>query len=198
MPEADAQAYLKNTEAAVRHLLTGIDQYEGLLRGLVPPSRARTKDEVAWYMAAAEAYFGCEFPEATLSAAILQVAFTAFLLFSQNDVIPDDCTALVGPTNTKAIRFCVGRRIHGIPAGLLVYAGRNQSSHWDDETFDFPTSQVFGSLLAAHYDNPLFDLAYELNWPGRTLKAHHIVLGELRWTSYEAYEADVRGALGIE
>ena len=198
MDDRSGRQYLVDTASAVRYLFEGIDRYEGLVRGLIPPSQAQTTKQVSRYMAAAETYAGCEFSEATLSGAVLHVAYMGLYLCSQNDVIPGDCAALVRPENKKAVRFCRGRRIHGIPLGLLVYAGRNQYCHWDDEGFDFPTSQVFNALVAAHYDDPAFDLAYELNWPSRTIKAHHVVLNELRWSSYEAYESDMRSALGIE
>jgi hypothetical protein len=198
MADRDAGKYLKDTEHATRHLFAGVNQCESLLRGLTPPSEARTMDEVRRYMEAAEAYFGRSFSEATLCGSILQVAFVGVFLFSRNTAIPDDCATLVKATNQKAVRFCMGRRVHGVPVGLLIYAGRNQFNHWDDEAFDSPTTAVFGALMAAHYDNPLFDLAYEMNYPARTLKANHIVLNELRWRVYDEYEADMRSLLGSE
>lgn len=116
-------------------------------------------------------------------------------LFSQNTTIPASCTNLVTPPNKKpiqkAIKFCVGRLVHDIPIGLIVYAGRNQFNHWDDKSFDFPTTQVFQALLNAYYENPLFDMAYELNYPERTIKANHLVLNELRWRNYEGYITDM-------
>ncbi len=154
--------------------------------------------DVDLYMSAATTYFGRSFSEATLCGSVLQVAFMGLFLFSKNADIPDDCNTLVKGTNEKAIRFCAGRRVHGIPIGLLIYAGRNQFNHWDDEAFDYPTTQVFGALLTSHYNNPLFDMAYELNYPARTLKANHVVLNELRWTSFAAYEADMRALLDAE
>ena len=196
MLRRDASKYLEQTEFAVRHALAGVEQCENLLRGLTPPSQARTEDDVKRYMERAEMYFGRSFSEASLCGLLLQVAFMGVYLYSGNDTIPADCTGFLGPSR-KAIRFCIGRRVHGIPAGLLIYAARNQFNHWDDESFDVPTSQVFGALMAAHMNNPLFDMAYSMNYPYRTLKADHVVLNELRWTSYAAYDTDMRNLLGV-
>lgn len=147
-------------------------------------------------MERAELYFARSFSEAALCGSTLQVAFMGLFRFSGNTTIPPDCTGLVRPANVKALRFCVGRRVHAVPIGLLIYAARNQFNHWEDESFDVPTTSVFDALKAAHMNNPLFDMAYELNYPFRTLKANHVVLNELRWNTYQAYEADMRSLLG--
>jgi len=174
----------------MRHLFEGIQYYESLLDGVIPPSHATSMDEVNRYLEVAEKYFGYSYSESTLCGSVLQVAFMGIYLFSQNTTIPDNCTNFVKP-NQKAVKFCVGRLVHNIPIGLVVYAGRNQFNHWDDESFDFPTSQVFNALLMAYYENPLFDMAYELNYPERTIKANHLVLNELHWTSYDRYLTDM-------
>lgn len=197
MSTGDATTYLIETEHAIRHLFAGVEQCEDLLRGLVPPSRAHCAAEVRRYVEAAEVYFDRSFSKAALCGCILQIAFMGLFLYSKNASIPDDCTSLVEPSNNKAIRFCIGRRIHGIPAGLLIYSARNQFNHWDDESFDGPTSRVFAALSKVHYDDSLFDMAYELNYPVRTLRANHVLLNELRWISYEAYITDMRMMFAI-
>ncbi|HKA77223.1 MAG TPA: hypothetical protein VKD19_08960 [Pseudolabrys sp.] len=196
MLQRDSATYLEQTEFAVRHALRGIAQCENLIRGLTPPSQARSEDDVKRHMERTKLYFGRSFSEASLCGLMLQVAFMGIDLYSGNDTIPADCSGLLG-SSRKAIRFCIGRRVHGIPTGLLIYAARNQFNHWDDESFDVPTSQVFEALMVAHMDNPLFDMAYSMNYPYRTLKAAHVVLNELRWTSYEEYDADMKNLLGV-
>ncbi len=198
MVSRDANSYLTETEHAVRLLFAGIEYYEGLLHGLTPPSQAGSGDEVALYMEAAEKYFGYSFSEATLCGSILQVAYMGVLLFSANANISDHCRTLVGPiaSDHKVIHFCVGRLIHGIPIGLLIYAGRNQFNHWADKTFDYPTTQVFRALGKAYHESPFFDLAYELSYPNRTIKANHLVLNELRWKAYEDYLGDMTALIG--
>jgi len=186
------ESYLAETEHAVRHLFTGIDYYESLLAGMTPPSQANNMDEVKRYMELAELYFGYSISEATLCGAILQIAFMGIFLFPRNNAVPVHSSSLVKPENRKAIPFCVGRLVHDIPIGLIIYAGRNQFNHWDDESFDYPTTQVFLALLHAHYENPMFDMAYELEYPARTIKANHIVLNELRWRTFEQYSMDMK------
>ena len=143
----------------------------------------------------AEEYFGASLSEATLCGSVLHVAFMGILLFSKNGTVPAHSSKLVNPENSKAVRFCVGRLMHGIPIGLIVYAGRNQFNHWDDESFDYPTTQVFSALLHAYCENTLFDMAYELQYPARTIKANHLMLNELKWRTYGQYIADMRALI---
>lgn len=193
----DPGSYLSETEHAVRQLFDAIDYYERLLVGVTPPSQATIEDEVTRYLRLAEKYFGYSFSEATLCGSILQVAFMGIFLFPKNSTIPVHCSDLVKCENQKAIPFCIGRLVNGIPIGLIVYAGRNQFNHWDAETFDPPTTAVFRTLLKAHYDNPFFDMAYELNYPKRTIKANHLVRNELRWRTYDEYVADMRDLICV-
>ena len=130
--------------------------------------------------------------EAVLCGAVLQIAFMAVFLFSKNETIPANSSRLVKPENKKAIPFCIGRLVHNIPIGMIIYAGRNQFNHWEDRSFDHPTTQVFKALFLAHYDNPFFDMAYELEFPERMIKANHLVLNELKWKNYEHYSTDMK------
>lgn len=191
MTNVSLESYLTETEHAVRHLLTGINYYESMLAGVMPPSQANNMDEVKLYMERAESYFGYSVSEAALCGAILQIAFMGICLFSRNNAIPVHSSGLVKPENRKAIPFCAGRLVRGIPIGLIIYAGRNQFNHWDDPTFDYPTTQVFLVLQRAHWDSPMFDMAYELEYPARTIKANHLVLNEMGWRTYEQYSLDM-------
>jgi len=191
-----AENYLQQTEDAIQQLIQATIRYEQILAGQVSPLHAKDQTQIQSYLKAAEEYFGLQFSQGTLCGSILQVAFMGIDLYSENTNVPDDCSNLIG-TNKKAIKFCVGRRIHGIPSGLLIYAGRNQYNHWDDKSFDFPTTQVFTALINFYYDNPLFDMAYELNYPDRTVKSNHIVLGELGWNKYERYFQDMKELLAL-
>ncbi len=103
MPTGDPATYLKDTEHAVRHLFVGVNEYESILRGLTPPSRAKSNQEVSAYMEAAHVYLARSFSEATLCGSILQVAFMGLYLHSENDVIPGDCASLVAESNRKAM-----------------------------------------------------------------------------------------------
>lgn len=186
------ESYLAETEHAVRHIFTGIDYYENLLRGVTPPTQTKNMDEVTRYLELAKQYFGYSMSEATLCGAVLQIAFMAIFLFSKNNTIPTTSSRYVKPENKKAVPFCIGRPVHGIPIGLIIYAGRNQFNHWEDKSFDHPTTQVFEALMLAYYDNPMFDMAYQLEFPAPMIKANHLVLNELRWKDYDHYSTDMK------
>jgi hypothetical protein len=192
----NAQGYLEQTGDAVKQLIRAGSEYEQILADRITPLQEPDELQLKEYMAAAEEYFGLQFSQAALCGSILQVAFMALDLFSANTTISPDCVDLVG-TSVKAVKFSLGRRVHGIPIGLLIYAGRNQYNHWDDESFDYPTTQVFRALMQAYYDNPLFDMAFELNYPARTTKSHYIVRGELGWRDYDRYQRDMKELFGL-
>jgi hypothetical protein len=76
----------------------------------------------------------------------------AIKLYSSNKSIPGSCATIVEPKYKSAIPFCIGRECYGIPLGLLIYAGRNQYCHWDDEEPHEVTRNVFYALSDAFYD----------------------------------------------
>jgi hypothetical protein len=100
--------------------------------------------------------------------------------------------------NSNLIRFAVGREVHGIPAGLLVYAGRIQYNHFEEGQPKNPVARgVFDMLLQHYYDDLTFDMAYELEWPAPRPVSHYIVRHELKWFKIAKYEADIRSMLGL-
>jgi len=118
---------------------------------------------------------------------ILQIAFMAIKFYSSNKSIPSSCATLVEPKYKSAIPFCIGRECYGIPNGLIIYAGRNQFSHWDDEEPHKVTRNVFDSLSAAFFDNMMADLAFEISNPAINVYANEILLTAMNWTTYDTY-----------
>ena len=102
--------------------------------------------------------------------------------------------ALVPAKTRAAIPFCIGPIVRGVPAGLIIYATRNQYNHWDDEPHEV-SRRVFDALSAAFYNNALYDLAFEIDDPGITVHANEVLLGALGWKTYERYEAEIRSML---
>ncbi len=93
-------------------------------------------------------------------------------------------------------KFCVGRTRFDIPIGLLIYSGRIQYNHWEEgEPSNKVAKNVFRHLLYAYYDNPMFDLAYELEYPGTRPVSHYIVQNELKWRTYNHYLEDMKAML---
>lgn len=193
--QGTADHFIRDTEHAVRHFFEGLKHYDELLDGLTPPSQASSVTQVNQYVAQAGRYFALSTSRAALCGAVLETAYVAINAFPQNSVVPSSCTSFVRSTD-RAVRFCIGREIHGLPLGLFIYAGRNQHVHWEDESFDGPTTAVFDALGRAYQSNILFDMAYVLNWPKRSSKAHHIVQNELRWRDYDDYATDLRVLVG--
>jgi hypothetical protein len=85
------------------------------------------------------------FSEALLAGLILQSAYTAIRLYSPPRPIPEEWIQFIKPSHPAA-RFCTCQLKHKIPTGLIIYAGRNQSAHWDEPPRQ-PTKRVF-ELLA--------------------------------------------------
>jgi hypothetical protein len=186
-----ADEFFAETEHAVRHLFKGLEYYTQLVNTLTSPSRASNKTHVERYVAHYERYFALDKSRAALCGAVLEIAYAALNAFPRNDQIPASCSPFVSPGN-RAVRFCFGREIHGLPMGLLIYAGRNQHVHWEDASFDKATTAVFDTLLQAYLDTD-FDMAYVLNSPRqRSSKAHHVVQNELKWWGYDQYIGDLK------
>ncbi len=197
------QEYLENTEHAVRHFYAGLDSCWAVYRQalshwdlskageLLTPENKAKLDE---YLKLAHQYFDLKFSEATFAGSILQVAAMGIQYFSRNTVIPASCRDIV-PKNHRATRFCVGKELYGLPIGLIVYAARNQYAHWDKEDLHEINRKIFQGLSLAHYADPLRDLAYDLSNPTITIYANEVLLGALKWTTYETYVAEVTALL---
>ena len=135
------------------------------------------------------------FAMSTLSGTILHYAYQAIEMFSTNtssylgfkDVIPEN------NNNAKAPKFCIGREIDGIPLGLIVYAGRNQAQHFNDEKYNGATTRVFHYL--ANWYSPRFkknfvDSYFDLSNENVDSYASNI-LWKLDWQHYSNYERDL-------
>ncbi|MGB2585692.1 MAG: hypothetical protein WBC72_06065 [Pseudolabrys sp.] len=76
---------------------------------------------------------------------------------------------------------------HGIPAGLIIFAGRNQYNHWDEDWSHPTTKEIFDALSRAFWNIPSSDLAFDLSNPTIPIYAHEILVTALGWDSYEKY-----------
>ena len=202
-PNTSAE-YLQKTEHAVRHAYDGLDScwgyYEEALQHSEPPIKKdgflvweppKTPDEKAKldsYLKLAGKYFDLKISEAMFAGFILQAAYTAIRLYSRNQIIPSSCKNIVQSSAKKRIiPFCIGRERHGLPTGLIVYAGRNQYCHWDEEKSHESTRRIFGKLSEAFFDSPLSDLAFDLTNPTIPLYAGEVLFTALGWDTYKKY-----------
>lgn len=186
----DAKKYLQQTENAIRQLLNSAIAYETLIEKWISSSQTKNPIITKRNLEDLNEYLGLQFSQATLCGSILQVAFMGIDRFSTNTVVLPKCLKSKDE-NKIPTKFCIGRIVHDIPIGMLIYAGRNQYNHWDDENLNSKNTQVFNALLQAYYNDPLFDLVYDLNYPDRQPKSHYIVLNELKWRDYDTYIQDM-------
>jgi hypothetical protein len=195
--------YFQKTEPAVRHAYNGLascwSYYQQALQHSAPPIKKdgyyifeppKTPEEKARldrYPELAGKYFELKISEAMFAGFILQAAYMAIRLYSRNKTIPLSCATLVEPIQENAIPFCIGKEKHGIPTGLIIYAGRNQYNHWDEERSHPTTRKIFTALSLAFLSNPLSDLAFDLGSPTIPIYANEILFTALGWGSYEKY-----------
>lgn len=197
------QEYLQQTENAVRHFYAGLEScwsvYQDALshwdiskinRPLTPEDRT----ELDKYLKLAGRYFDLKLSEATFAGSILQVAAIGIRYFSRNEVVPESCKEIVSEKDKAAIPYCVGKELHGLPTGLIVYGGRNQYNHWG-EKLHHVNQRVFDVLTKAFYHDMFTDLAFDLSNPSITIYSGEVLLTALQWTTYDVYEEEMSGLL---
>lgn len=202
--------YLKRTHSAVDKLFAAIDSYYELLRDPERPTffawgddepriekeyqewEENNRQQIDECLRRDVEFANEAFAIRTLCSAILQFAFMAFKQFSTNVIVPPAFQHVIKP-NHPAVRFCIGRLIDDIPIGLIVYAGRNQSHHYDDKTYREPTKTVFSKL--ANWYSPRFnkyflDDRFDLKNPN-IVNFADCILWKLDWNSCASYENDI-------
>jgi hypothetical protein len=196
--------YLRKTDHAVKHFYEGLDTcwsyYQKALQHwditkVRQPMTPERYAELIKYLDLAGKYFDLKFSEAMFAGAILQVAYMGIRLYSCNTSIPPSCSKLVSQTYKTAPLFCVGPEHHGLPAGLIVYAARNQYNHWDDEKPHMVTKNVFNALSVVFSDNVFSDLAFEISNETICIYANEILLTALGWTTYDIYLDEMKRLL---
>ena len=214
----NAAEYLDKTRSAAAKLFEGIDSYLMLLRKHPTTfvSSYTSKEDYqkkfdAWKkenhsqiqagLEAQKEYLGESFAQATLCGSILQIAAKAIECYSNNTHIPEEWTPFIRPGN-KAVAFCTGKLIRGVPLGLVIYAARNQHTHFEDQAIREPNVEVF-RRLASNYGNvgistnSFVDPAFDLGTKSITSFANNIT-ALINWRSLQTYEADMRELLQIE
>lgn len=132
------------------------------------------------------------FARSTLGGTILQFGYNGIKIFSNNNIVPEEFSESIQP-HTIAAKFCIGRLIDKIPIGLIIFAGRNQSMHYDEKDLREPNKTVFYKL--ANWYSPTFkkwfvDSYFDLNNKNIIHYAENI-LYKLGWSNYNFYETDM-------
>lgn len=208
----DPSDYLNKTESAVRYLFDALSRYNDLLRrGILPgpgvPHDHPEFDEImtAWRegnrqqidaaISAQREYSAERFAKATICTAILNVADKGIETCSSSSSVPPGWGSIIRP---QVARYCVGRLVRDVPAGLIVYAGRNQASHYDDNLRQ-PSREIFDRMALNHgvsgfsgQKSPDFDLGRHA---GENMASSIVAL--LGWRNYDDYLQDMKIMLGF-
>lgn len=98
-----------------------------------------------------------QFALSIIDGSLLQIACKGIELYSNNT----QNTSSLSNLSEKVCKFSVGEKIRDIPAGLIIYAGRNHYNHIEDgERLRKPTREIIKLLnknYLQHKPNILFD-----------------------------------------
>jgi hypothetical protein len=213
-----SEEYLKRTESAVAKIFEGVDSYLEILQDSPLPIyignagdtlnqkpayknwAVENKAEIQSSLQAQRTFFAEEFALATLCGSLLQIAAMGLQWFSENEEVPEDLPkalhSLINPRN-KSIKFCIGRKVRDLPIGLIIYAGRNQFNHMDEDELRDPNKTIF-NLLSYNYTettNQSFrDPAFDLD-NGVLVNFSSNITELLEWRNYESYYSDMKSLI---
>lgn len=209
----NAEDYLERTESAVRILFKAVDGYLEPLRAGIKPIfvsglpagpeqdaeysswRIENADALEEAKAARLAFRAETFALDTICGAILQIAEKGLEIYSQNTQVLDTWNAKIPPS---LARFCVGREVRSTPLGLIVYAARNQHTHFNDPQLRKASASVFTNLASAHgCSSSALDPAFDLDNPSLTSYASNVT-ALIEWRSFEKYQDDMCSMLGLQ
>ena len=208
-----AAEYLDKTESAVKILFDGIDAYFEVLRNEPSGVRTHSQGEVPLHengqriaenpeklqaFKAQRSFVAEYFALATLRGGVLQIAAKAIECYSMVDDVPEDCQDWINSKQWVTARpFCIGRRVHDVPIGLVIYAGRNQATHFNEKKLYGLNETIFQRLSDRNpsiLDKDLRDPSFDLLNPNLTIFADNITT-LLGWRSFHEYNADMRALL---
>jgi len=217
-----AAEYLNQTEHAVEGMFNSIKHYSDLMRMSFPPVKVirhsgeegefdrkyqawraapeiQQEFEIAEY--ARDEYHASLFSQHVISGSILQIACKYIELHSKNTECLENFTYLFeGCSVSKKrnlLKFLVGRTVRNVPVGLIIYAGRNQYNHLDEQNgFRNPVNaNVFSALGKNHEYGDFIDPPFDLN-NKNIISYSSNILSILDWDTYSKYKADMNSLIG--
>jgi len=189
--------YISKTESAARKLFEGIQDYTSILDAIRRQAEFDTQSEqreeaIANSLRAQRQYSEEVFALATLCGAVLQLAAKAIEIYSTNSDVPRGLESIVGSGNS--VRFCIGRETWGLPIGLIIMAGRNQHTHFNETKLNRINLEIFDRLASYHGIPGYKDPAFDLDNP-KFVSCAHNVTAILGWRSYDVYVTDLLAML---
>lgn len=136
------------------------------------------------------------FTNGIVAGSVLQIAAKAIDYYSKNTTVPDEWTQKF----RRALlphRFFVGRTVHTVPVGLIIFCGLNQYTNAAGRTTEQLNREVF-SRLGVHSGQFEFQAFVDRSSEFRDLHSEYFaarVLNILGWSDYENYFEDMREIL---
>lgn len=173
-------AFLDQTMPVVELLFAGLNIYRSLTAETFKAKIVRSLPEAAYVAKTA------------LAGAILQTAHLTLRHYSEH-LIPAEPPVNI-PNLDRARLFACGRKVLGLPTGLIIYAGRNYWAHLDERTqLEEPSATIIRQLGI----NRLQEFGVVGVDPGLDPAAEHWshlsnILHILEWRSIYDYRRDIR------
>jgi hypothetical protein len=208
----NALDYLIRTENAVRVLLQEAAFYKATIRSIQDTvSRSDTAPEMTtafgdWWMKnkndknailkAHREYSTEAFTGGILAGSVLKIAAHVIEFYSGSTTVPDEWKKLF-KRRILPDRFFVGRTIHTVPVGLIIYCGLNQYINTPSRLIEEINQEVFGRLGASGGQFEFLAFVDRSN-SYRSLHSEYLaanVLDVLGWSDYNAYIEDMQQIL---
>lgn len=207
--------YFSRTENTVRMLLEENQACQAkvklaketvILSSTTPEAMTPQKNFGNWWMEnknnktaileAQQSYSIEAFAGGLLAGSVLSIAARAIDNYSQNTAIPDNWGEIFRKESLPT-RFFVGRTIHTVPLGLIIYAGWNQYIDHISREIRIINHEVF-LRVATHSE--IFEFQAFAAREHEFVKLHYEyfashVLDVLCWNDYDQYIKDMQQAL---
>ena len=209
-----ARSYLERTKPAAEGLFKLLNGYDwDKMRAFVELTRVRTLEELNVRKGAFEA---TDVAREVIAGSILQLAYFAidkFVVFAgksagalhfeseMNRLLHESSKPRIKGSFSLPEKFCVGREIGDLPLGMLVFAGRNQYNHYDEERLNVVNEVIFNALHQM-WPEPVNGRSFNL-YEGNRFRSFS-VLCALGWvandagTGYGPYSKDLSEVLQVE
>ncbi|MFS0755125.1 hypothetical protein ABC383_10565 [Noviherbaspirillum sp. 1P10PC] len=137
------------------------------------------------------------FASSLLAGTVLQIAARAIELYSENTTVPNEWGKIVR-RSFPIPKFFIGRTVHTVPVGLVIYSGRDQYlKTYSGRVIEAINQEVFARL--ANFSRRLeFQNFVERSSGFYSMHAEYLasnVLDILCWNSYDQYIEDMQQAL---
>lgn len=204
---------MRSTAPATEGLFRLLNEYGwSKMRAIVNLAKACTRDELEQHK---ESFSSTDVAREVIAGSILQIAFVALERYAVptgksenalhfeteiNRLIQEIPAARTKGHFSLPDKFCVGRDIGHLPLGMLIYAGRNQYNHFNENRLSVMNEVVFNHLHAL-WPSPPNGLTFDI-YKEKRIHAYSIIAA-LGWNDstkgpgYSAYKQDMSDILRI-